>query len=216
MKGAEKVYEILLEFYGPQRWWPADSPFEVIVGAILTQNTNWINVEKAIINLKTRELLTPEGLREVDIDDLAAIIRPSGYFNLKARRLKAFTGFLYEHFNGNLDLMLGHNFKALRKDLLEINGIGPETSDSIMLYAGNYPIFVIDSYTIRMFSRMGLIRNNCTYNEAQDFFMGSLDEDARLFNEYHALIVIHGKKHCKKRPLCGACPLYCMDCTPDV
>ncbi len=208
-----KVYERLLDAYGPQDWWPGDSPFEVIVGAILTQNTSWTNVEKAIINLKGRGLLTHEGLRNIDAEALAGLIRPSGYFNLKAKRLKAFIGFLFERFYGDLDLMFDMDLKTLRHYLLKINGIGPETADSILLYAGNYPIFVVDAYTKRIFSRLTLISNDCKYSEVQNYFMECLEEDVRLFNEYHALIVVHAKQHCKKKPLCRTCPLYYKMCT---
>lgn len=208
----KKVYKKLYQAYGPQQWWPGDTPFEVIIGAILTQNTNWTNVEKAIINLKKAGILSPPELRNIDQDSLAELIRPSGYFNIKANRLKNFIHFLFEQFNGNLDAMFSADMKKVRNQLLQVKGIGPETADSILLYAGNYPLFVVDAYTKRIFSRLTILDEEHTYHQVQDYFMAHLEEDAQLYNEYHALIVRHGKEHCKTRPLCKACPLLDIPC----
>jgi len=202
----------MFEAYGPQHWWPGDSPFEIIMGAILTQNTNWTNVEKAISNLKEAGLLNPRGLNHIDKDQLAELIRPSGYFNIKAKRLKAFMAFLFRHFKGDLDAMFSLNLTEIRKALLEVKGIGPETADSILLYAGNYPAFVVDAYTKRIFSRLAILHEEHTYHQIQDYFMAHLEEDVQLYNEYHALIVRHGKEHCKTKPLCKECPLLDIPC----
>ncbi len=199
--------------YGPQHWWPGETPFEVIVGAILTQNTNWTNVEKAISNLKDRRLLSPDKLNKIKPSDLTDFIRPSGYFNIKSNRLKSFITFLYDNFDGHLDEMFSLDLKKLRHMLLEVKGIGPETADSILLYAGNYPVFVVDAYTKRIFSRIGILEEKHTYHQIQDFFMQSLDNDVKLFNEYHALIVRHAKAFCRTKPACQSCPLLNMPCS---
>lgn len=202
-----KVYEKLHKTYGPQHWWPGDTPFEVIIGAILTQNTNWGNVEKAIINLKAEGMLSPEGLRNVNHNHLAMLIRPSGYFNIKAGRLKHFIDYLYKRHGGSLKKMFSLELKQLRHELLEVKGIGPETADSILLYAGGYPLFVVDAYTARIFQRLGILPEEVTYHETQELFMDSLPHDVKLFNEYHALIVRLGKELCRPRPKCEGCPL---------
>ncbi len=212
MEGLEKVFDRLLESYGPQHWWPAETPFEVIVGAVLTQNTNWTNVEKAIANLKREDLLSPEQLNDIEETRLAELIRPSGYFNIKAGRLKSFISFLFENFEGDLRRMFALELSQLRHKLLEVKGIGPETADSILLYAGNYPVFVVDAYTKRIFSRIGLIQTEHTYHQVQGFFMERLESDRQLFNEYHALIVRHAKDYCRTKPLCDGCPLACLPC----
>ncbi len=202
-----ELFDLLLNHYGPRYWWPAENPFEVCVGAILTQNTNWVNVEKAIINLKTEGLLSPEALRDVDAGRLAQVIRPAGFFNVKSRRLKDFIGFLFKYCNGNLDEMFAGDWRKLRAELLSVRGIGPETCDSILLYAGHKPSFVVDAYTKRLFSRLGLLRENEPYEEVRGRFMKHLPADVELYNEYHALIVQHCKDFCRKKPLCGKCPL---------
>ena len=207
----KRVYSCLYDRYGPQRWWPADEPFEVIVGAILTQSMAWVNVEKAIANLKNAEVLNPVSLRQLPIDDLAAFIKPSGYYNVKARKLKAF-GERMDDFDDSLPLMFALDIPQLRNELLSIFGIGPETADSIILYAAQKPIFVIDAYTHRIMDRLGLNPNSCSYTELQSFFMNNLPHEEQLFNEYHALLVRHGKEVCKKKcPLCTGCCLveYC-------
>lgn len=208
----ENVYSKLLRFYGPQKWWPADTSFEMIVGAILTQNTNWANVEKAINNIKTENLLTVSQLEQLELSKLAELIRPSGYFNIKAKRLKQFINFLSTEFNGDLEKMFSVPVKRLRSLLLEVNGIGPETADSILLYAGSYPVFVVDGYTTRIFLRLGLLETEHTYNRIQEYFMNNLPKDVDIYNEYHALIVKHAKEYCNKKPLCKACPLLDLPC----
>jgi endonuclease-3 related protein len=204
-----EIFGILLDAYGPRFWWPADTPFEVCVGAILTQNTNWGNVEKAIANLKREGLLSPEGLRDVPVERLAELIRPAGYFNVKSRRLKDFIGWLFSGYSGFLERMFDREWRVLRQELLTVRGVGPETCDSILLYAGNKPSFVVDAYTKRLFSRLGLIVESDVYENVRSLFMGNLPPDSELFNEYHALIVEHCKERCRKKPLCEACPLSC-------
>jgi len=202
------MYRALFKAYGPQHWWPGDSPFEVMVGAVLTQNTAWVNVEKAIRNLKRERLLSPARLREVSPRRLALLIRPSGYFNIKADRLAHLMTFLTGRYGGNLARMLRDDPGELRKGLLLVNGIGPETADSIILYAAGNPVFVVDAYTKRIFGRHGLVTEGAGYDAVQQLFMGSLPGDAGLFNEYHALLVMVGKMHCKKgAPRCQGCPL---------
>ena len=204
-----EIYERLLAAYGPQHWWPAQTPFEVIVGAILTQSAAWANVEKAIGNLKAADALSPLELRRLGEEELARLIRPSGYFNAKARKLKAFVAMLYERFGGDLDKLLAAPAEALRPLLLATHGIGPETADSILLYAAARPLFVVDAYTRRLFPRLGLAPTSRgdTYDAWQRLFMASLPTEVALFNEYHALIVRHGKELCRRRPLCPGCPL---------
>jgi endonuclease III related protein len=201
------MYRQLLRTYGPQRWWPGETAFEVIVGAILTQNTAWQNVEKAIARLKHAHLLTPRALRRVSEKRLASLIRPSGYFNIKAKRLKSFIRFLFIDYRGSLDAMFKESLEILRERLIRVKGIGPETADSILLYAGGYPTFVVDAYTRRVFSRHGLVPEEIRYEALKRFFMTNLPPDSALFNEYHALIVKVGKDRCKKVPLCTNCPL---------
>jgi endonuclease-3 related protein len=202
------MYRALFRAYGPQHWWPGETPFEVVVGTILTQNTAWINVEQAIKNLKRERLLSPARLREVAPRRLALLIRPSGYFNIKAKRLAHLMDFLEGRYRGSLARMLRDDPGELRKGLLLVNGIGPETADSIILYAAGTPVFVVDAYTKRIFTRHGLVSERAGYDDVQQLFMGSLPLDAGLFNEYHALLVKVGKIHCKKRaPQCPGCPL---------
>jgi endonuclease III related protein len=201
-----EVFQALFKRYGALHWWPADTPFEVCVGAILTQNTNWGNVEKAILNLKRAGLLSAEGLYEIDQERLAELIRPSGFFNVKSGRLKDFVGWMIQSY-GSIDAMFTGEWRPLREELLAVRGIGRETCDSILLYAGDKPSFVVDAYTKRLFSRLGLIRESADYEEIRALFMNSLPHDRALFNEYHALIVEHCKRHCRKKPLCEGCPL---------
>ena len=206
-----QVFELLLEHYGALEWWPADTPFEVCVGAILTQNTNWLNVEKAIANLKREGVLSLEALHEINPERLAELIRPSGFFNIKTVRLKHFVDWLMEGY-GTLDAMFEGDWRELREELLAVRGIGRETCDSILLYAGEKPSFVVDAYTKRLFSRLGMVREKDSYEEVRSLFMDHLPHDSRLFNEYHALIVQHCKQHCRKKPLCAGCPLagHCL------
>ena len=202
------IYEKLYKHFGPQHWWPADSAFEVIVGAILTQNTNWSNVRRALNNLKKHKLLKPEKLYRISQKRLAALIRPAGYFNIKAKRLKTFLDFLFKSYQGNLQNMSRVDTGILRQQLLSLNGIGPETADSILLYALNKPVFVVDTYTKRILSKHCLIRENARYEDIQDFFMKNLKRDAKLFNEYHALLVRLGREIClKKKARCEICAL---------
>lgn len=208
MNKVYEIYEILLDHFGPQGWWPGDTPFEIMVGAVLTQNTNWTNVSRAIDNLKSENLLSFAELHKLSIEELAQKIKPAGYFNLKAARLKNLLDFIAREYDGSLESMFADNVHILREEILTVKGIGPETADSIMLYAGNKPVFVVDAYTHRIFARHGIIAEEDGYYEIQEHFMLSLPEDIALFNEYHALIVRLGKEFCKKsRPLCSSCPL---------
>ncbi len=202
-----EIYELLYNHFGPQHWWPGETPFEIAVGAILTQNTAWKNVEKAIANLKKANLLDPWQLYSLPLSALAELIRPAGFFNLKAKRLKNFLAFLCEKYNGSLERMFEEETEALRQKLLGVPGIGPETADSILLYAGNKPTFVVDTYTKRIFTRHGLISEEDDYEQIRLFFMEHLPEDISLFNEYHALIVALGKNYCRPKPQCHKCVL---------
>ncbi|TWJ17556.1 endonuclease III domain-containing protein [Geobacter argillaceus] len=202
------LYELLLATYGPRHWWPAETPFEVCVGAILTQNTNWVNVEKAIANLKAAGFLSVEALVRVDPLELGEVIRPAGFFNVKSRRLKSFVTWLMLRADGSLEQLFAADWRQLRPELLAISGIGPETADSILLYAGAQPTFVVDAYTRRLLFRLGLLTEEDTgYEEVRSLFMDALPQEVSLFNEYHALIVQHCKERCRKRPLCGGCVL---------
>ena len=202
-----EMYERLLRAVGPRHWWPAESPFEVIVGAILTQNTSWANVEKAIDNFKKAGILTPLGIRGVDHNELAQVIKPSGFYRLKASRLKRFIDFFYDESDGDMSRMRSQDLGSLRERLLKVDGIGPETADSIILYALEKPIFVVDAYTKRIFSRHNLISEKWNYEEVQDMVMGELGRDVGMYNEFHALLVFLGKHWCRKIPRCAGCPL---------
>jgi endonuclease-3 related protein len=202
-----EVYHRLHAAYGPQHWWPADSPFEVLIGAVLVQNTSWQNVKKAIDNLRGEDLLEPRALYGVAVEELEEKIRPAGYFRVKARRLRSLVGFLVKRYGGSLDAMFRTGLPELREQLLGIHGIGPETADSILLYAGGMATFVVDTYTHRVFARHGWIGFDADYYQIKDHFESGLAQDARLFNEYHALLVRVGKEHCRKTPLCEGCPL---------
>jgi len=202
-----RLYDAALSVLGPQHWWPAESQFEVAVGAILTQNTAWINVERAIANLKGARLLSPAALARVPFGELARALRPSGYFRVKARRLKAFIQHLWKHHGGSLRRMLARPLPTVRAELLGISGVGPETADSILLYAGNHPIFVVDAYTRRILSRHRLVSPKASYEELQRLLMANLPSDPALFNEYHGLLVRIGKEFCRSRPRCETCPL---------
>lgn len=203
-----EIYERLFGRFGPQHWWPGETPFEVIVGAILTQSAAWRNVEKAISNLKAEGCLSLEGILGLPEEKLAALIRPSGYYNVKARKLKAFCLFLEEAYKGNLDAMRARPVDELRVELLNVYGVGRETADSILLYACGLPTFVVDAYTRRIFERLGLIGPRWSYEEIRRFFMDRLPASVPLFNEYHALIVALGKEVClARKPRCERCPL---------
>jgi endonuclease-3 related protein len=204
------IYAALLDHFGPQHWWPGETPLEVLVGAVLTQNTNWTNVSRAIDNLRAGNLLSLPALAELPEPLLAELIRPSGYYNLKARRLKNLLALIAgdETAGGDLDRFFAQPTAIMREKLLAVKGIGPETADSILLYAAHKPVFVVDAYTYRMLTRHGLIGTETDYAEMQELFMGTLPADTALFNEYHALIVRLGKEYCKKsRPRCPQCPL---------
>ncbi len=201
------MYNRLYKAFGPQHWWPGDSPFEIIVGAVLTQNTNWGNVEKAINNLKAFGVLSLESIYGLDINMLAEYIRPAGYYNIKAKRLKSLIKFIKENYGG-VDAMLEENLSSLRAKLLGVYGLGPETVDSILLYAGNKPVFVVDAYTKRIFSRHGLCYEDTDYHQLQDIITSRIPKDIKIYNEFHALIVKLGKEFCKKtNPLCEKCPI---------
>lgn len=203
-----QVYATLYRAYGPQHWWPGDTPFEVMIGAVLTQNTAWSNVEKAIANLKAHDALDPAVITHTHAATLAAWLKPSGYFNIKARRLKNFCAWYLAA--GGLAPLQKLETPVLRRALLGVNGIGPETADDILLYAFERPVFVIDAYTRRLFSRLRLVTGEESYEELRHYFEQSLGRSADkvlLFNEYHALIVAHAKQVCRTRPLCEVCCL---------
>jgi endonuclease III related protein len=202
-----RIYQTLYQAYGPRHWWPGETSFEVMVGAILTQNTSWRNVEKAIQKLKGKGVLNPEGIHHLKRSELARLIKSSGYYRIKTDRLKSFIDFLFEEYNGNIKKMGRERLEELRGKLLGVKGIGPETADSILLYGLKKPIFVVDAYTKRILSRHGLISEKASYEEVQKLFMGHLPCDGKLFNEYHALLVYLGKTVCKKIPRCELCPL---------
>jgi endonuclease III related protein len=203
-----QVYDRLLKAFGPQNWWPGDSGFEMIVGAMLTQNTNWKNVEKAIHNLRQADLMEPHALYNVPVEELEEILRPAGYFRVKAKRLRSLLEFIINRYDGSLTAMFQTDLETLRGELLAVNGIGPETADSILLYAGGLPVFVVDAYTHRIFARHGWIGFDADYHQIQDYVQSSLPEDARLYNEFHALLVYAGKHFCNKsNPKCKECPL---------
>jgi len=209
----QEVYSRLFAAYGPQHWWPGESPFEVLVGAVLVQNTSWQNVARAIDNLKQADLLDPHALCSVSGEELEACIRPAGYFRVKARRLRNLLGFLVDRYDGSLDAMFATGLPALREELLSVNGVGPETADSILLYAGDLPTFVVDTYTHRVLARHGWIDFDADYYAIKECFESGLAQDAALYNEYHALLVRLGKLHCRKTPRCDGCPL--ADMLPD-
>jgi endonuclease-3 related protein len=237
-------YTALLTRYGPQNWWPARSRFEVIVGAYLTQNTNWTNVEKALLNLRRAHVLTISAMRETPIDELEILVRPSGYFRQKARNLKTFIAFLDQQYSGSLNRMFAQPTGKLRSELLELNGVGPETADSILLYAGNHPVFVVDAYTRRVLLRHGVIGEKTGYEEIRSLIEHAISssetealivqnavsdprhpasrmsssarsELAQHYNELHALIVRVGNHYCRTKPICEGCPLQSFLKTPD-
>lgn len=229
MNKFKQIYELLFNKYGSQGWWPVTpiggcrgnsglpipiygvglknekQKFEIILGAILTQNTSWKNVEKAIINLNEKSLIDATKLNNIDEKELAQLIRPAGYYNQKAKKLKIFAYYLADNYRKSLRRLFDKPIPALREELLGIHGIGPETADSIILYAAEKPIFVVDAYTKRIFSRIGFCKPDAGYDEVQKMFMENLENEAGLFNEYHALIVEHGKNVCRTKPLCSEC-----------
>ena len=205
-----EVYERLFQAYGPQHWWPGDSPLEVMVGAVLTQNTAWRNVERAIDNLRTENALQLKILHEMSHEELAEYIRPAGYYRLKAKRLKNLVRLICESYDSSLDAFFQLGTEELRRELLTVNGIGPETADSIVLYAANLPSFVVDAYTARVLKRHGWIEEEADYHRIQEHFVSALAQDVALYNEYHALLVRVGNQHCRKSPRCEGCPLENM------
>ena len=223
-----KIFKILEKEFGSQGWWPTTRDdklipeynssnstralsdkerLEIVFGAILTQNTSWKNVEKAIINLNKNNLINVNKISNISQEELAELIKSSGYFNQKAERLKIFCNYLINNYKGNVSLLFNKNIDELRQELLSIKGIGPETADSIILYAAQKPIFVIDAYTERVFSRLGICNKNISYDQLQQLFHSKLKSDVSLFNEYHALIVKLAKGFCKTKPLCNNCPI---------
>ena len=211
MTANEKIrefYSALASAYGPQRWWPAPTPFEVCIGAILTQNTSWGNVERALANLKQAGVLSPEALWALPAEELAELIRPAGYYRLKAGRLRNFLDLVVNGYGGSLERLFELPTDQLREEVLGVNGIGPETADSIVLYAAGRPTFVVDAYTLRVAFRHGVVDQDCDYGLLQETFAAAFEPDVALFNEYHGLLVQVGKSHCRKRePLCRGCPL---------
>ena len=203
-----EIYKRLYAHFGPRRWWPADTPFEVMVGAILTQNAAWTNAAKAIENLKKEKLLSVRKMGEARHRKLSRLIRPSGFYKEKTKKLKNLIKFLRSICQGRIPALGAYRTKTLREKLLNVKGIGPETADSILLYALGRPVFVVDAYTRRIFSRHKLLSDRATYGQIQKFFMDALGKNTGLFNEYHALIVETGKNYCRKtKPLCKICPL---------
>jgi endonuclease-3 related protein len=202
-----EIYQLLFDRFGPQSWWPGETQFEIITGAILTQNTNWANVEKAIANLKSAHLLTPEKLCHLDVSKLAELIRPAGYYNIKAKRLKSFLSWLFRNYDGQLANLENLDTDRLRAELLAIKGIGRETADSILLYAFGRLTFVVDAYTARVAVRHRLIEPDADYEQLRDLFQSNLPQDSQLFNEYHALLVRLGKEFCRPEAKCPRCPL---------
>ncbi len=205
-----QVYDRLLAAFGPQHWWPGDGPFEVLVGAVLVQNTSWKNVERAIRNLREADLMEPRRLHAVPLEELEELVRPAGYFRIKARRLQHLLRFVVEQYGGSLDRMFADDMATLREGLLGVHGVGPETADSILLYAGGLPSFVVDTYTHRVLARHGWIGFDADYHQIKEHFESTLEEDVQLYNELHALLVRVGHLHCRKRPKCEGCPLKRM------
>jgi endonuclease-3 related protein len=224
-----EIYQLLFNRFGPQHWWPGETQFEIITGAILTQNTSWANVEKAIANLKSANLLTPEKLYHLDVSELAELIRPAGYYNIKAKRLKSFLNWLFQNYDGRLANLETLETDHLRSELLAIKGIGRETADSILLYAFDRPIFVVDAYTARVAVRHRLISADADYEQLRELFQSNLPpaptlcfakrssgvQKPQLFNEFHALLVRLGKEFCRPVAKCPGCPLeklpHCLD-----
>lgn len=201
------IYRRLSKHYGPTGWWPGDTAFEVAVGAILTQNTAWTNVEQAIANLKRERLLTPKAIVDASDSVLHDVLRPSGYFRVKAVRLQSFCDHLLQQHGGSMKRMARTPLEALRTELLSVHGIGPETADDILLYACDKPIFVVDAYTRRFLHRHGHVDAKIGYAELQALFHRRLAADVALYKEYHALIVYLGKDYCRSKPQCEGCPL---------
>ncbi len=201
------IYDTLFQAIGPRHWWPGETPLEITVGAILTQNTSWKNVDKAITTLKEKGWLSLEKLKDIPEAELAQAIRSSGYFNQKAKKTKIFVRYIYERYDGSLEKMAEQPLEKLREELLAIYGIGPETADSILLYALGKQTFVVDAYTRRIFIRHGWMTEKATYENIRQFFMTHLPRDIQLYNEFHALLVYVGNRFCRRKPMCDECPL---------
>jgi len=210
-KTLRAFYDAMFKAFGPQHWWPAQTPTEVIIGAILTQNTAWRNDDRAIDNLRLADLLNWHKLHDLEPAALAELIRPAGTYRVKARRLKAFVDWLHENYDGDLERMFATPLDTLREELLSIAGVGRETADAILLYAGQLPSFVVDAYTARILFRHRLIDDSADYDEIKDLFESNLPADVQFFNEYHALLVQVGKLHCRPRARCQGCPLEPFD-----
>lgn len=211
LKGRLKqLFELMFEAFGPQGWWPGDSEFEFMVGAVLTQNTAWTNVEKALANLHARRLMSSEKINRMTEERLAGLIKPAGFHNIKAKRLKNLVALVAEYGHGDPPRLFKTPPKKLRELLLSINGVGPETADAIMLYAAKKPFFVIDAYTRRMLERHLITKGNETYHQLQAMFMDNLPRSVKLYNEYHALIINLGKNFCRPKPKCSTCPLEAL------
>lgn len=202
-----EMFNIMLNYFGPQHWWPGETELEMMVGAILTQNTSWKNVESAVNNLKEKGILDVVRLHEISAASLAEEIRPAGYFNIKAGRLKNLMKFIVERYGGEMTALLAEDTDTLREGLLSVKGVGHETADSILLYAARRPVFVIDAYTYRILNRHAIVDDQATYYELQELFTDNLKPDVDIFNEFHALIVRTGKDFCRGNPLCDSCPL---------
>lgn len=202
-----ELYDRLLAAYGPQHWWPGDGPFEVMVGAILTQNTSWSNVEKAIANLASAGALDPRVLLELPPARLATLLRPAGFFNVKTRRLRSFLRWFEDRHGSSVEALRDQSLSSLREELLSVKGIGPETADSILLYALEKPSFVVDAYTYRVLRRHRLVGEDASYDELKALFEDNLPRETPLFNEYHALLVRLGKESCRAKARCEGCPL---------
>jgi endonuclease-3 related protein len=207
MPSLRAIYRRLVRRFGPADWWPGETPFEVCLGAILVQNTSWTNVERALERLRRAGRLSFAGLSPLSVSRIASLIRPSGAFRVKASRVRAFLDFLGSAYRGRVEAMRAEDPWVLRGRLLGVHGIGPETADSIALYAAGQPLFVVDAYTRRIFTRLGLLGRGLGYDDVQRFFMDRLPGDAALFNDYHAQLVRLGKEVCRPRPRCGECPL---------
>lgn len=201
----QELYEKLWQVFGSQGWWPGETPFEVALGAILTQNTNWNNVAKVMTRLKADGLLSAQALIAASESELAGLLRPAGYYNLKARRVKNFLALLRDRYQGSMEVLAGQDLEKLRPELLSVKGIGPETADSILLYALNKPTFVVDAYTFRILNRHHLAPESCAYEELRRLFMDHLRPDLGLYQEYHALLVRLGKEFCRPQPRCETC-----------
>jgi len=204
-----EIYSQLLNHFGHRNWWPGETKWEIVVGAILTQNVSWKNVVQAMENLKKAGVFPLEELYQRPVEEIAELIRSSRYYNMKAKKLKAIASHIMKKYNGNIEFFLHpeRNLSDLRQELLEIWGIGPETADSILLYAGELPSFVVDAYTKRIYNRLGIFPEAITYDEMRDYFMNNLPEDTLLFNDYHAQIVALGHNICRNKPKCQECPL---------